>query len=154
MLKFEYFIELKEGYKPVMQTEEETIKILIEAENRATADRAIKALLKDASNVKEYDGVCLFNTTDENLEIFAELNKQDIWDLCVGYEYYTLGDNEQHSRMINEYGNRKLDVVEIEDMAVNIKNHSITKDNVFTIMNHIAVYASCVIDKPEIDKIV
>lgn len=153
MLKFEYFIELKEGYKPVMQTEEETIKILIEAENRATADRAIKALLKDASNVKEYDGICVFDTKD-NLEIFAKLNGQDIWNLCNRYKYYTIGTNEEYSWMINEYSCRKLDVMEIEDMAINIKNHSITENNVFTIMDHIAVYALCVVDRPEIDKIV
>lgn len=45
MLKFEYYVELKEGYKPVMQTEEETdVKFVIEAKNRATADRMVKAL--------------------------------------------------------------------------------------------------------------
>lgn len=60
MLKFEYYVELKEGYRPVMQTEEETdVKFVFEAENRATADRAVKALLKNAENVKRYDGVCI-----------------------------------------------------------------------------------------------
>ena len=58
MLKFKYYVELKEGYKPVMQTEEETdVKFVIEAENRATADRMVKALLKNAENV--WDGVCI-----------------------------------------------------------------------------------------------
>lgn len=60
MLKFEYCVELKEGYKPVMQTEEEEeVRFIIEAKNRATADRAVKALLKDAANVKRYDGICI-----------------------------------------------------------------------------------------------
>lgn len=60
MLKFEYFVELKEGYRPVLQTEEETeVRFVIEAKNRATADRAVKALLKGAENVKEYDGICV-----------------------------------------------------------------------------------------------
>lgn len=60
MLRFEYYVELKEGYKPVMHDEEETdIKFVIEAKNRVTADRAVKALLKDASNVERYDGVCI-----------------------------------------------------------------------------------------------
>lgn len=59
-MKFEYVIELKEGYRPVMQLEEETdVRIVIEAKNRATADRAMKALLKGAENVKEYDGCCV-----------------------------------------------------------------------------------------------
>ena len=60
MLKFKYYVELKEGYKPVMQTEEETdVKFVIEAKNRATADRMVKALLKNAENVKRWDGVCI-----------------------------------------------------------------------------------------------
>ena len=60
MLKFKYYVELKEGYKPVMQTEEETdVKFVLEAENRATADRMVKALLKNAENVKRWDGVCI-----------------------------------------------------------------------------------------------
>ena len=60
MLKFKYYVELKEGYKPVMQTEEETdMKFVIEAKNRATADRMVKALLKNAENVKRWDGICI-----------------------------------------------------------------------------------------------
>ncbi len=59
-MKFEYYVELQEGYRPAMQTEEETeVKFVIEAKNRATADRAVKALLKNAENVKRYDGVCI-----------------------------------------------------------------------------------------------
>ena len=60
MLRFKYCVELKEGYKPVMQDEEETeVRVVIEAKNRVTADRAVKALLKDAANVKEYSGFCI-----------------------------------------------------------------------------------------------
>lgn len=51
-VKFEYVIELKEGYKPVMSLEEETtVKLTIEASNRVTADRMISAMLKGAPNV-------------------------------------------------------------------------------------------------------
>lgn len=58
MLKFEYYVDLKEGYRPVMQEEEETeVRFVIEAKNRATADRAVKALLKGAANVNRYGGV-------------------------------------------------------------------------------------------------
>ncbi len=58
MLKFEYYIELKEGYRLVMETEEETeVRFVIQAKNRVTADRAVKALLKGAKNVKDYCGV-------------------------------------------------------------------------------------------------
>lgn len=60
MLKFEYYAELKEGYRPVMQTEEEEeVRFIIEAKNRAAADRAVRALLKDAANVKRYEGICI-----------------------------------------------------------------------------------------------
>lgn len=60
MLQFEYIIELKEGYKPIMQNERETkVKFLIEAEDQATADRAVDALFKGSANVKDYCGCCI-----------------------------------------------------------------------------------------------
>ena len=59
-MKFEYVIDLKKGYRPVMQTEEEMeVRFVIEAKNRATADRAVKALLEDAPNVEEITGICI-----------------------------------------------------------------------------------------------
>lgn len=60
MLKFEYWIELKEGYRPVMETEEETdLNIQLEAPNFATAQRMMAKLLEGAPNVKQYSGVCI-----------------------------------------------------------------------------------------------
>lgn len=60
VLKFEYHILLKKGFCKVMETEEtDTVSIVVEAKNRATADRAVRALLKDAPNVKEYSGFCI-----------------------------------------------------------------------------------------------
>lgn len=60
MLEFKYHVELKEGYRPVMQEEEEKeVRFVIEAKNRVTADRAVKALLKNAENVQEYSGICI-----------------------------------------------------------------------------------------------
>ena len=59
-LRFEYYVKLKEGYRPVMQDEEEiAVRFVIKAKNRATADRAVKALLKGSENVDHYDGVCI-----------------------------------------------------------------------------------------------
>lgn len=56
-MKFQYTIELKEGYKQTMLDETETeLDIIISAKNRATANRMIKALLKGAQNVIEYSG--------------------------------------------------------------------------------------------------
>lgn len=53
--RFEYFVELKTGYVPVMKTEEEAeVHFVIDARNRATADRAVKAMLKDAGNVESW----------------------------------------------------------------------------------------------------
>lgn len=56
MMKFEYSVELKKGYMPapVFETVEETeARFVIEARNRVTADRMVKALL-EAANVEEY----------------------------------------------------------------------------------------------------
>ena len=60
MLKFDYWIELKDGYRPPLQTENETeIHIQLEAENRVTAQRIIAKLLEGAPNVKDYSGICV-----------------------------------------------------------------------------------------------
>ena len=59
-MKFEYVVELENGYRQTMETEEETVvRIVIEAKNRVTADRAISAMLKNAPNIKEYRGICI-----------------------------------------------------------------------------------------------
>lgn len=63
-MKIQFSVELKEGFKPINPLvddyEENEIDIVIEARNMATANRMIKALLKDAPNVAEiYGGVCL-----------------------------------------------------------------------------------------------
>lgn len=59
-MKFEYVIELKEGYRPTMQTDKETeVRFVIEAKNRVTADRAVKAMLKGMDNIRECSGICI-----------------------------------------------------------------------------------------------
>lgn len=56
-MKFQYAIELKEGYKRTTDDETETeLDIVVSAKNMATANRMIKALLKGAQNVIEYSG--------------------------------------------------------------------------------------------------
>lgn len=48
---FTYVIELETGFTPTMEEETENeIEIKIEMKNRATADRAIKALLAGTNN--------------------------------------------------------------------------------------------------------
>ena len=59
-MKFEYVVDLKEGYRKILEIEmTDEVRFIIEAENRATADRAVSALLKNAPNVKEYIGICI-----------------------------------------------------------------------------------------------
>lgn len=58
-MKFEYIAELIEGYKPVMKLEEETeVRFMVEAKNRVTADRAVRAMLSAAPNVARWCGYC------------------------------------------------------------------------------------------------
>lgn len=65
MLKFEYWIELKDGYRPTLQEEKETdVRIQLVAKNRATAQRMMAKLLEGATNVKEYGGVCVGEVTE------------------------------------------------------------------------------------------
>ena len=59
MMQFEYYIELKDGYKIVMDTEKTNeMVIIISAPNRVTADRMIKAMLSN-DNIKDYSGICI-----------------------------------------------------------------------------------------------
>lgn len=60
MLKFDYCIELKDGYRPPLQEEKETeIHIQLEAKNFVTAQRMMAKLMEGTTNVKEYSGVCI-----------------------------------------------------------------------------------------------
>ena len=59
-MKFQYWIELKDGYTPTMETEKENeLSIIIEAKNRATAERMIRKLFKDAPNINDYNGIAI-----------------------------------------------------------------------------------------------
>lgn len=60
MLRFEYIVILENGFTPVLQSETETeVRFVIEAKNRVTADRMVKAMLKDNWNVKSWSGICI-----------------------------------------------------------------------------------------------
>lgn len=60
MHTFKYLIELEEGYYPVMEDEPQyDVLISVEAENRVTANRMVKAMLKGATNILDCDGLIL-----------------------------------------------------------------------------------------------
>ena len=59
-LHFEVYVTLKEGYSPVPYMETETdLSFIIEARNRATADRMVKAMLSGCNNVESWDSICI-----------------------------------------------------------------------------------------------
>lgn len=59
-MKFEYFSTLKDGYRPVMELTEETdVRFVVEASCRVNADRMVKAILKDCTNIQDISGVCI-----------------------------------------------------------------------------------------------
>lgn len=59
-MKFEYIVHTISGYQPIGQLKaEREIKIVVEANNRVTADRMVRTLFKNAKNVKSYDGICI-----------------------------------------------------------------------------------------------
>ena len=59
-MKFKYYIELKDGYKPTMQDEKRNdLQIIVEAQNRVTADRMIKAMLSGCNNIVSCTGICI-----------------------------------------------------------------------------------------------
>lgn len=57
---FEIYVELKEGFKPILVNELETeIRLYIKAKNRATADRAVKKMFENAENVQDWSVICI-----------------------------------------------------------------------------------------------
>ena len=59
-LHFEVYVTLKEGFQPVPYMETETdLTFIIEARNRATADRMVKAMLSNCNNVECWDSICI-----------------------------------------------------------------------------------------------
>ena len=59
-MKIQYDIELKEGFKPTMQSKKENeLQIIIEAKNMVTADRMIKAMLLGCNNIVSWSGICI-----------------------------------------------------------------------------------------------
>lgn len=59
-MKIQYDIELKDGYKPTMQEgKENDLQIIVEAKNRVTADRMIKAMLSGCNNIVSWSGICI-----------------------------------------------------------------------------------------------
>lgn len=59
-LRFEVYVTLKEGFQPIPYMETETdFSFIIEARNRATADRMVKAMLSGCNNVEFWDSICI-----------------------------------------------------------------------------------------------
>lgn len=60
MNRYEYCAELREGYKPTMESyTQNVVYFTVEAKNRVTADRMVATLLRGAENVTEICGVCI-----------------------------------------------------------------------------------------------
>lgn len=58
-MKFEYCAEVKNGYKPTMETNMiDCIYFTVEAKNRVTADRMVSALLQE-HNILNVIGVAI-----------------------------------------------------------------------------------------------
>lgn len=59
-MKFEYYVELKNGFRNVLDLEETMeLRFVVEASCFANAQRMVKAMLKDAPNVVEFSGICI-----------------------------------------------------------------------------------------------
>lgn len=57
---FRYHVELEKGYFPVMgDNEEKDLFFDIQAKNRATADRMVRAMLIGNINVSDLSGICI-----------------------------------------------------------------------------------------------
>lgn len=62
MHKFEYVAELNVGFRqasPLIDKPEYEVRFVIEAINRATADRMVKSLTVGCTNILEISGICI-----------------------------------------------------------------------------------------------
>ena len=58
-MKFSYYLELKKGYRPTSElTEVDNVEIVIDAKNRATADRIGKVIF-DNPNIIDWSCICI-----------------------------------------------------------------------------------------------
>ena len=59
-MKFQFNIELKEGFNPTMQIEKENeVQIIVEAKNMVTANRMMKSVLLGCDNIVSWSGICI-----------------------------------------------------------------------------------------------
>ena len=59
-MKIQFDIELKEGFKPTMQSKKENeLQIIVEAKNMVTANRMMESILSGCDNIVSWSGICI-----------------------------------------------------------------------------------------------
>lgn len=67
------------------------------------------------------------------LKIINKITAGIIREVCVENNYFTLGDNETYSKLLQDFDDRKMGVISYEFLAERIKSHSVTEDRVIDI---------------------
>lgn len=74
-------------------------------------------------------------------EIKRSVEAARLRGMCIKHNYYTKGDNEDYGKMLLKFLDHHITEKEIEWLALDIKSHSDTDDEVITIAYNILTEA-------------
>lgn len=69
---------------------------------------------------------------------FRQLSKSDLRSLCIRQNWYTCGNNEEYSNMLNKANKGNITTNDIVAIAKDIKEHSNTNHDITSICFEIA----------------
>jgi len=78
--------------------------------------------------------------TKVKAEFAHSLTSWDVRDMCIRYDLYTRGDNEAYSKMLDKCNTDHATPELLEEIAVDITNHSDTDKDFFTQSGYDSVY--------------
>ena len=90
-------------------------------------------------------------TREAELRFIHTLSMTKVRKMCIDNDYYTAGDCRAYSNMFDMFYEKDVTPELVREIAVDIKNHSITEDEIRDIVNNISrlIYVSTVLDRIE-----
>lgn len=77
------------------------------------------------------------------MELRKRLSPMSIRKVCIENCYYTSGDVDAYNKLLFEFELADITVEHLVMLAEDIKDHSNTEDDVFTIVNKLAFEVQC-----------
>lgn len=70
------------------------------------------------------------------VEFAHKLTASDVRAMCIRYDFYTCGDNEDYSKMLDKCNTDEATPELIEELACDIVNHSDVDNNEFLVSSY------------------